>query len=120
HSGRLYLTFSDNRNGLHDSDHPVTNSDVFVVQSDNGGTDWTSPTLVDAGAGDQWFPWADVNPATGQLGILYHDRGASNGPTCATRRPSRRGCSRSSSTTRASNGVRPGPRRRGPGPPTKA
>jgi hypothetical protein len=40
--------------------------------------------VVDAGAGDQWFPWADVNPVTGNVGILYHDRGASNGPTYNT------------------------------------
>ena len=84
HNGRLYLTFSDNRDGLHDSNHPVTNSDVFVVQSNNRGQQWTPPTLVDTGAGDQWFPWADVNPLTGQLGVLYHDRGSSNGPTYTT------------------------------------
>jgi hypothetical protein len=34
---------------------------------------------VDSGAGDQWFPWVDVNPTDGTIGILYHDRGASNG-----------------------------------------
>ena len=84
HDDRLYLTFSDNRDGLHDSDHPVTNSDVFVVQSNDGGRHWTPPTLVDRGAGDQWFPWADVNPVTGKLGILYHDRGNANGPTYTT------------------------------------
>jgi hypothetical protein len=84
HNGRLYLTFSDNRDGVHDSDNPVTNSDVFVVQSNDGGKHWTAPSLVDHGAGDQWFPWADVNPRNGKLGILYHDRGASNGPTYTT------------------------------------
>jgi hypothetical protein len=84
HNGRLYLTFSDNRNGLHDSNQPVTNSDVFVVQSNDRGQSWTAPTPVDPGAGDQWFPWADVNPVTGQLGVLYHDRGNANGPTYTT------------------------------------
>jgi hypothetical protein len=83
-NGRLYLVFSDNRNGVHDSDNPVTNSDVFVTSSTNGGRNWTAPSLVDAGAGDQWFPWADVNPTNGTLGVLYHDRGASNGPTYQT------------------------------------
>ena len=61
-NGHLYLVFSDNRNGVHDSDNPVTNSDVFVVSSTNGGQTWTAPTPVDTGGGDQWFPWADVNP----------------------------------------------------------
>jgi len=83
-NGRLYLVYSDNSHGVHDSDHPVTNSDVSVVTSTNGGTNWTAPSLVDTGAGDQWFPWADVNPANGKLGVLYHDRGSSNGPTYTT------------------------------------
>jgi hypothetical protein len=79
-NGTLFLTFSDNRNGTHDSDNPVTNSDVFVVSSTNGGSTWTAPAQVDAGAGDQWFPWIDVDPTNGSIGVLYHDRGASNGP----------------------------------------
>ena len=82
--GKLYLVYSDNSHGVHDSDHPVTNSDVFITSSVNGGTSWTTPSVVDNGAGDQWFPWADVNPVTGNVGVLYHDRGASNGPTYNT------------------------------------
>jgi hypothetical protein len=77
--GKLYLAFSDNRNGTHDSASPVTNADVFLMTSSDGGTSWSGPMLVDSGAGDQWFPWVDVNPMNGQIGILYHDRGASNG-----------------------------------------
>jgi hypothetical protein len=80
-TGKLYLVYSDNSHGAHDVANPVTNSDVFVTSSVDGGRHWTTPTVVDAGAGDQWFPWADVNPATGKLGVLYNDRGASNGPT---------------------------------------
>ena len=82
--GKVYLVFDDNRNGIHDSANPVTNIDTFVTSSANGGTTWTSPALVDTGAGDQWFPWIDVNPLNGGIGILYHDRGASNGPTYNT------------------------------------
>jgi hypothetical protein len=83
-NGRLYLVFSDNRNGTHDSPNPVTNVDVFVTTSGDGGATWTSPTLVDAGAGDQWFPWVEVDPTTNTIGILYHDRGAANGPLYET------------------------------------
>ena len=79
-NGNLYLVFSDNRNGVHNSANPQTNTDVFVMSSANGGATWTGPTAVDTGAGDQWFPWVDVDPTTGQIGILYHDRGAANGP----------------------------------------
>src|SRR5436190_1509573 len=79
--GTVYVVFSDNRNGVHDSAHPVTNSDVFITRSTNSGDNWSTPTRVDTGAGDQWFPWVDVNPRTGTVGVLYNDRGASNGPT---------------------------------------
>ena len=78
-NGNLYLVFSDNRNGTHDSANPVTNIDVFLVTSSDGGSSWSSPTLVDSGAGDQWFPWVDVNPTNGAVGVLYNDRGSSNG-----------------------------------------
>jgi hypothetical protein len=79
-NGTLYLVFSDNRNGIHDSANPVTNVDVFLMTSSNGGSSWSGPIQVDAGAGDQWFPWVEVNPTNGEIGILYHDRGTSNGP----------------------------------------
>jgi hypothetical protein len=77
--GKLYLVFSDNRNGIHDSPNPVTNTDVFLMVSSNGGASWSGPTQVDAAAGDQWFPWVDVNPTNGTIGILYNDRGSTNG-----------------------------------------
>jgi hypothetical protein len=82
-AGKLYLAFSDNRNGTpaSGSTPAVTNSDVFVVSSTNGGATWSPPTQVDTGAGDQWFPWVDVDPTTGVPGVLYNDRGASNGAT---------------------------------------
>ena len=46
------------------------------MSSTSGGTNWSGPTLVDASTTDQWFPWVDVNPLTGTVGILYHDRSA--------------------------------------------
>jgi hypothetical protein len=83
-NGTLYVVFSDNRNGQHDVGDPVTNTDVFVTSSTNGGRLWSAPVRVDTGAGDQWFPWVDVNPASGKIGVLYHDRGALNGATYTT------------------------------------
>lgn len=74
--GTLYLVFSDNRNGTPD----LTNTDVFLMTSSNSGSSWSGPILVDSSEGDQWFPWVEVNPTNGEIGILYHDRGASNGP----------------------------------------
>ena len=72
-TGELFLVFSDNRNGRHDSDRPVTNIDVFLMRSSDGAS-WTGPTRVDASGSDQWFPWVEVNPATGAIGVLYNDR----------------------------------------------
>jgi len=77
--GKLYLVFSDNRNGTHDSATPVTNTDVFLMVSSNGGASWSGPLQVDTGGGDQWFPWVDVKPTNGTIGIVYNNRGASNG-----------------------------------------
>ncbi len=77
-SGRLYFTFFDNSNGVHDVDNPVTNTDVFLTTSTNGGTAWSARSRVnaaDSGAGnDQWFPWVDVNPVDGTIGVVYNDR----------------------------------------------
>jgi hypothetical protein len=77
--GKLYVTFADNRNGTHDSPDPLTNLDVFVVSSSDRGAHWTGPVLVDGTHGDQWFPWVDVNPRNGKIGIVYNDRGDANG-----------------------------------------
>jgi hypothetical protein len=73
-NGRLYLTFSDNRNGVHDSASPSTDVNVFLMTSTDGGTSWSGPTLVDASTSDQWFPWADVSPVDGTVGVVYNDR----------------------------------------------
>ncbi|MFN2590439.1 MAG: sialidase family protein [Actinomycetota bacterium] len=73
-TGRLYLVFSDNRNGRYDNPgRPVTNTDVFLSTSTDGVT-WTRPKAVTLKETDQWFPWVDVDPTTGKIGVLYHDR----------------------------------------------
>ena len=76
-TGQLYLVFADNRNGKHDTDKPVTNTDVFVLSSSDGVT-WTAPSRVDSGRSDQWFPWVDVNPVSGAIGVVYNDRPTSD------------------------------------------
>lgn len=73
-TGQLYLVFSDNRNGIHDSATPVTNNDVFITTSADDGVTWSAPTQVDSSATDQWFPWADVNPVDGTVGVIYNDQ----------------------------------------------
>ena len=71
--GELYLTFMDNRNGRHDVAHPVTNTDVFIMSSTDG-VHWRGPWPVTSRDTDQWFPWVEVNPVTGEVGVVYHDR----------------------------------------------
>jgi len=73
-TGQLYLVFSDNRHGTHDSPgKPVTNTDVFLKTSTDGVL-WSAVTAVSLKPTDQWFPWVDADPTSGRIGILYHDR----------------------------------------------
>jgi hypothetical protein len=90
----LYLVFSDNRNGT----RRVSNSDVFLFMSKDGGTTWIGPTRVndDPSAqppnrnchrlpggvtacpetnfgADQWWPWVDISER-GDLNIVFYDR----------------------------------------------
>ena len=73
-TGQLFLVFSDNRQGVHDSAHPVTNAQVFLMRSFDQGKSWTSPMRVDPSSSDQWFPWVAVDPKNSKVGILYNDR----------------------------------------------
>jgi hypothetical protein len=69
-TGRLYLTFADNRNGTATD----TNTDVFVTSSGNGGQTWNSPrNLTRSSVDDQWFPWLSVAP-DGVVAVTYFDR----------------------------------------------
>lgn len=72
--GSLYQVWSDNTNGLHDVHKPVTNTDVWYSMSTDRGATWSRKALVDPRTTDQWFPWVDVNPVTGQVGVLYNSR----------------------------------------------
>ena len=67
--GRLYVTWSDYRNG---------DVDVFCATSADDGKTW-SPTvrvnddLMHDGR-DQFFPWMAVDPADGAAYVLFYDR----------------------------------------------
>jgi hypothetical protein len=76
--GTLYLVFSDNRNGTHDVDNPVTNTDVFVMTSGDGGDTWIGPDVVTNAPGDQWQAFAAVNPVDSSLGVAYYSRTSSH------------------------------------------
>ena len=74
-AGSVYVVWSDNRNGVHDSSNPVTNSDVFIASSTDKGNTWSAPQQVTTNGADQWQAWMDIDPVTGRLGVVYFDRG---------------------------------------------
>lgn len=67
--GRIYVVWSDQRNG-------VDNTDIFLIYSDDEGSSWSSIRRVnnDTTARHQFFPWAVVDPATGYLYCVFYDR----------------------------------------------
>jgi hypothetical protein len=71
HSGRVYVAWSDQRNG---------DTDVFLMFSDDRGAHWSPRVRVNGDAvgngRDQFFPWIDVDPMTGRVHLVYYDRRA--------------------------------------------
>ena len=68
-SKRLYVTWSDYRNG---------DLDVFISSSDNGGKHWTAPVRVNNdpvhNGAEQFFQWLAVDPTDGSIDVLFYDR----------------------------------------------
>ena len=75
-TGRLYITFIDNRAGTHDVAQPVTKAKVYIVTSTDGAR-WSAPVAVDTSDTESWFPWVDVAP-DGTVGVIYNDRRPGN------------------------------------------
>lgn len=68
-SKRLYVTWSDYRNG---------DLDVFISSSGDGGKHWTPAArvnndLVHNGA-EQFFQWLAVDPVDGSVNVVFYDR----------------------------------------------
>jgi hypothetical protein len=69
HSQRLYVTWSDYRNG---------DLDIFCSTSSDGGNKWSAPVrvnndLLHDGA-DQFFQWLAVDPIDGTANVVFYDR----------------------------------------------
>ncbi len=71
HRGRVYVNWSDQRNG---------DTDVFLIHSDDGGTTWSPRVRVNDDAigngAEQFFTWFDVDPVTGFVYAVFYDRRA--------------------------------------------
>jgi BNR repeat-like domain len=68
-SGRLYITWSDYRNG---------DLDVFVSTSGDKGKRWSEPVRVNNdplhNGAEQFFQWLAVDPADSSVNVLFYDR----------------------------------------------
>jgi hypothetical protein len=77
-ANHLAVVWSDMRNTTHPVDEDpysaVTNSDVVVSQSVDGGQSWSAPSALTA-PGDQWMPWGAYD-TNGLLRIGTFDRSA--------------------------------------------
>jgi hypothetical protein len=66
---RLYLTWSDYRNG---------DLDVFLATSDDGGKHWRPPVRVNNdpvhNGAEQFFQWLAVDPTDGSINVIFYDR----------------------------------------------
>jgi hypothetical protein len=70
-NGNIYCAYNDKTTpGSPDK------SDIFFVQSTDGGATWSAPTKVndDGTTTDQWEPNVVVSPAGDQLGVFYYSR----------------------------------------------
>src|ERR671924_247836 len=68
-TGKVYVVWTDNRDGTRDVAPPVTKTNVFVSLSSNEGATWSAPIRVTSGADDRWFPW--IAARGGKVGIAY-------------------------------------------------
>ncbi len=67
--GIIYIVWSDQRNGL-------DNTDIFLIKSTDGGNNWEIPVKVndDSSSRHQFFPWMTIDQSTGFLYIVFYDR----------------------------------------------
>jgi hypothetical protein len=68
-SGRIYVTWSDYRNG---------DLDVFVSSSSDHGKHWSPATRVNNDpvhdGAEQFFQWLAVDPVDGSVNVMFYDR----------------------------------------------
>jgi hypothetical protein len=70
-NGNLYAFVTDNRDGIHDSFSPVTESNVFMTKSTDGGITWQGPIRVTSGPGDRWMASGSVY--NDQVRVMFLD-----------------------------------------------
>ena len=69
HSGNIYINWSDQRNG-------VTDGDIWIVKSSDGGNTWSAPIRVnnDVPGKQQFMSAMTIDQVTGYVYVLFYDR----------------------------------------------
>ncbi|MGZ3900968.1 MAG: hypothetical protein ACXVNM_04605 [Bacteroidia bacterium] len=69
YKGRIYICWSDEKNG-------EKNKDVFLIYSDDKGENWTDPILVTYHPNhkEQFMPAITIDQSTGNVYIIYYDQ----------------------------------------------
>jgi len=72
--GYIYIMWSDQRNGL-------DNTDVFIKKSTDGGDTWSNIVKVnnDDTNRHQYFPWMTIDQSTGYIYVVFYDRRNTSG-----------------------------------------
>jgi 5-hydroxyisourate hydrolase-like protein (transthyretin family) len=67
--GTLYVNWSDQRNG-------INNTDIFLSKSTDGGNTWSPAKKVntDNTGRHQFFSWMDIDQTNGNLHFVFYDR----------------------------------------------
>lgn len=68
---------------------PGLDTDVYLARSSDGGATWTGRILYDGEDGvQQWFPWADHDPLTGELAVAWDEDTEPSQPAVVGQQPS--------------------------------
>jgi len=69
HRGTIYISWSDQRNG-------IDNTDVWIVKSTDSGNTWSAPVKVndDATRSQQFMSSMTIDQANGDIYVLFYDR----------------------------------------------
>ena len=84
-NSRLYVTWSDFRNGGGScltgdaaTSTPPCDNDVFYSHSTDGGATWTAARKITPAGSAQWQPWSGVTRDGSTLWVAYYDRSYGN------------------------------------------
>ncbi len=69
YKGTIYISWTDQRNGVNDAD-------VFLIKSTDNGKTWTKPVKVndDTPGKQQFMSWMTIDQVTGYLYFVFYDR----------------------------------------------